>query len=397
MSENQGVVILEARRTAIGSFGGALKDVPATQLGVTACTGALEAAGVDAKEVGGWVIGNVIHGEARDMYVSRVVAVESGADMSSHALTVNRLCGSGLQAVVSAAQMLTLGDIDVAVAGGTESMSRGGYLLPTNRWGAKMGDGNMTDMMIGALTDPFGVGHMGITAENVASRHQITREEQDAFALESQHRAANAIEKGYFKGQIVPVEVKKRKEVVSFDTDEHVRMGAKIEDMAKLRPAFKRDGGSVTAGNASGINDGAAAIVLATEKEAARRGAKPMARILSYGLAGVSNEVMGMGPAPATRNALEKAGLSIGDLDVIESNEAFAAQACAVSKDLGLDGAKVNPNGGAIALGHPIGASGGVILTKLLHELKRTGGKYGLATMCIGGGQGIAVIVENLS
>lgn len=396
MGETQNVVILEARRTAVGSFGGALKDVPPSTLGVTAAKAALSAASVEGGEVQATVIGNVIHTEPRDMYISRVVSMEAGAPKEAHALTVNRLCGSGLQAVVSATQMVALGDAEIALAGGAESMSRSGYLIPNARWGQKMGDTPVVDMMLQALHDPFGHGHMGVTAENVAKRYQITREDQDSFAIESHRRAAHAQKEGYFEGQIAPVEVKRKKETVLFDQDEHIRPNANLDDMAKLRPAFQKDG-SVTAGNASGLNDGGGAVVLATEREAARRGASPLARIVAYGLAGVEPSEMGMGPAPASRRAMERAGLSFDDLDVIESNEAFAAQACAVSKELSLDGSKVNPNGGAIALGHPIGASGAVILTKLLYELKRVKGRYGLATMCIGGGQGIAVVVENLA
>ncbi|MEM9726611.1 MAG: beta-ketothiolase BktB [Pseudomonadota bacterium] len=395
MGATQDVFILDARRTAVGSFGKSLKDVPPISLGTTAAKAALEASKVDGAEVQATVIGSVIHGEPRDMYISRVISMEAGAPKEAHALTVNRLCGSGLQAVVSATQMVTLGDAEIALAGGAESMSRSGYLVQGARWGTKMGDAKTVDMMLQALHDPFGAGHMGVTAENVAKRCQITREEQDAFALESHRRAAAAVSEGRFKEQIAPVVMETRKGEVVFEQDEHFRAEASIEDMAKLRPAFQKDG-TVTAGNASGLNDGAGALVLASEREVSRRGAKPIARIVSYGLAGVEPSEMGMGPAPASRRAIDRAGLSFEDLDVIESNEAFAAQACAVTKELGLDPAKVNPNGGAIALGHPIGASGAIILTKLLYELKRTKGRYGLATMCIGGGQGIAVVVEHL-
>ena len=390
------VMIIDGRRTGIGDFGGGLRDVAPIDLGATATKAALAAAGVEGGEVQAAVFGNVIHTEPRDMYLSRVVAMEAGAPKESHALTVNRLCGSGLQAVVSAAQMIMLGDVEIAVAGGAESMSRGAYIVKGARWGQKMGDTGMIDMMTQALHDPFGAGHMGVTAENVARRHQITRDEQDAFALESHKRAAVAIEAGRFEEQTAPVEIQTRRDTIHFKKDEHVRPEAKLEDMQKLRAVFQKDG-TVTAGNASGINDGAGALVLVSEKEAARRGAKPMARIVAYGLAGVEPSEMGMGPAAAAPKALEKAGLAVDDLDVIESNEAFAAQACAVSKELGLDPAKVNPNGGAVALGHPVGASGAIILIKALYELKRAGGRYGLATMCIGGGQGIAVVVENLT
>ncbi len=396
MTETSSAVIVAARRTAIGGFGGGLRDVAPVDLGIVAAKAALESAGVAGEEVQAAVFGNVIHTEPRDMYLSRVVAMGAGAPKEAHALTVNRLCGSGLQAVVSAAQMVMLGDATVALAGGAESMSRAGYLLPAARWGQKMGDAGAVDMMLQALHDPFGHGHMGVTAENVAKRYGISREEQDAFALESQRRAAAAIEAGRFEAQIAPVEIQGRKGVTIVAEDEHVRKDATLDDMRKLRPVFQKDG-SVTAGNASGINDGAAAVVLMSANEAARRGAAPMARIVAYGLAGVEPSEMGMGPAPASRQALARAGWSAGDLDVIESNEAFAAQACAVTKELDLDPAKVNPNGGAVALGHPIGASGAAILTKLLHELKRTGGSKGLATMCIGGGQGIALAVEAMA
>ncbi|MEO1503102.1 MAG: beta-ketothiolase BktB [Pseudomonadota bacterium] len=389
------VYILEGRRTAIGTFGGALRDTPPSALGAAAAKAVLAASNVDGAEVQASVFGNVIHTEPRDMYISRVISMEAGAPKEAHALTVNRLCGSGLQAVVSAAQMVMLGDADIALAGGAESMSKAGYLMPAARWGQKMGDTGAVDMMLQALHDPFGHGHMGVTAENVARRYQITRDDQDAFALESHKRASAAIEAGRFKEQITPFEIQKRRDTITFDTDEHVRPNASIADMQKLRPVFEKDG-TVTAGNASGINDGGGAVVLASGAEASRRDAKPIARIVAYGLAGVEPSEMGMGPAPASRIALERAGLSVDDLDVVESNEAFAAQACAVSKELGLNPEKVNPNGGAVALGHPIGASGAVILIKCLHELKRTGGKHGLATMCIGGGQGIAVVVENL-
>lgn len=390
------VMIVSAARTAIGDFGGALKDVPPTELGTIVAREAIRRAGIEADAVETVVFGNVIHTEPRDMYVSRVAAMNAGVPKEAPALTVNRLCGSGLQAVVSAAQMLMLGDASVALAGGAESMSRAGYLVPAARWGQKMGDTTFVDMMTGALHDPFGHGHMGITAENVAARHGISRDDQDAFAVESHRRAARAIADGRFRDQIVPVEVKTRKGTVAFDTDEHVRADATPEDLAKLRTVFKKDG-TVTAGNASGLNDGGGAVVLATAEAAARRGLAPLGRIVAYGLAGVEPSEMGMGPVPAVRKALARAGLHAGDMDVVESNEAFAAQACAVTKVLELDPARVNPNGGAVALGHPIGATGAIILVKLLAELARTGGRYGLATMCIGGGQGIALIVERAS
>jgi acetyl-CoA C-acetyltransferase len=388
------VVVVSGVRTAIGTFGGALKDVPPTQLGATVTREALARAKVEGKDVGHVVFGHVINTEPRDMYLARVAAVEGGIPHDTPALTVNRLCGSGLQAVVSAAQSILLGDAEIAVAGGAESMSRGPYSLPQARWGARMGNATMVDMMVGALHDPFHNVHMGITAENVAAKWDISRAQQDEAALESQHRAQKAIEAGRFKEQIVPVVQESRKGPVTFDTDEHVRLNAKLEDMAKLKPAFKKDGGTVTAGNASGVNDGAAALVLMERAEAERRGLKPMARLVAYAHAGVDPLYMGIGPVPATRKVLEKAGLKVSDLDVIEANEAFAAQACAVSKDLGLDPAKVNPNGSGISLGHPVGATGAIITVKALYELQRTQGRYALVTMCIGGGQGIAAIFE---
>jgi len=395
MSSQRDVVIVSGTRTAIGGFGGSLASVPPTELGAIVAREAMSRAGIEGSDVEHVVYGNVIHTEARDMYLSRVAAMDAGIPKEVPAMTLNRLCGSGVQAIVSATQSVLLGDAEVALAGGAESMSRAGYLAPGARWGTKMGPSEMIDMMTAALHDPFGHGHMGITAENVAAKHDISRDQQDAFALESHRRAANALEQGYFKEQIVPVEVKKRRETVSFSTDEHVRTNASIEDMQKLKAVFKKDG-TVTAGNASGINDGAGAVVLMEAKEADKRGANPMARIVSYGHAGVEPELMGMGPVPASEQALKRAGLSVDDLDVIESNEAFASQACAVSKVLGLDPAKVNPNGGAVALGHPVGGTGAIITVKALYELQRTGGRYGLVTMCIGGGQGIALVLENL-
>ena len=390
----ESVVITSAARTAIGSFGGSLKDVSAIDLGTIAAQSAIERSGMDVSAFGHTVIGNVIHGEARDMYISRVISANAGVSKHAPALTVNRLCGSGLQAIVSAAQTVMLGDCEAAVAGGAESMSNGGYMLPRMRFGARMGESNVIDMMQGALYDPFGHGLMGITAENIASRYGIDRETQDAFAVESQRRAAAAIEAGYFKDQIVPVPVKSRRETVDFDTDEHPRQ-VTVEKLAAMKTIFKADG-SVTAGNASGINDGAAVLTLAAESSVAKLGGTPLARIVAYGHAGVEPDEMGVGPVPAVKVALAKAGLKASDMDVVESNEAFAAQACYVSRELDLDPAKVNPNGGAIALGHPVGATGAILATKALYELKRTGGRYGLLTMCIGGGQGIAIIVENL-
>jgi acetyl-CoA C-acetyltransferase len=391
----RGVVVLSGVRTAIGTYGGALKDVPPTQLGATVVREAVTRAGVEPKEVGHVVFGNVIHTDAKDMYLARVAAMDGGLTHETPALTLNRLCGSGLQAIVSAAQTILLGDNDVAIGGGAESMSRGLYGITHLRWGQRMGDSQTIDMMVGALTDPFDSVHMGITAENVAARHGITREQQDAFAVESQRRATNAISKGHFKEQIVPIEMKTRKGTVSFDTDEHVRTDASLESVSKLKAAFKSDG-TVTAGNASGINDAGAAVVLMEAGAASHRGLKPLARLVAYGHSGVDPKYMGMGPVPAVKRALEKARLNITDMDVIESNEAFAAQACAVSKELGLDPVKVNPNGGAIALGHPIGATGAILTIKAIYELHRTGGRYALVTMCIGGGQGIAGIFERM-
>lgn len=387
------VVIVSAVRTAIGDFGGALAGISPCALAAAVAAEAIARSGLTPDDVGQTVFGNVIHTAPEDMYLSRVAAIRAGVPAEAPALTLNRLCGSGLQAVISAAEQIELGKVDVALAGGAESMSRAGHLMTQIRVGQKMGDVSATDMMLGALTDPFGNGHMGVTAENIASRSGISREEQDAFAVESHRRAAAAIAEGRFAGQILPIAIRQGKTEKVFDTDEHVRPGLTLEDMAKLRPAFRKDG-SVTPGNASGLNDGAAALVLTDEASAKSRGIKPLARILATGLGGVAPDVMGLGPVPATRQALERAGLTVADLDVIESNEAFASQACAVTRELGFAPEKVNPNGGAVALGHPIGASGAIILVKLIHELHRSNGRYGLATMCIGGGQGIALIVE---
>jgi len=386
------IVIASAARTAVGDFGGSLSGFTPTDMGVMVSKAAVDRAGLVAGDVQQSFFGNVIHTEPRDMYVSRTIAIETGVPDSAPALTVNRLCGSGLQAIVSGIQAIGMGDADIVLAGGSESMSRSAHILPSARWGQKMGDTKAIDMMTAALHDPFGHGHMGVTAENVAARYDISREAQDAFAVESHRRAANAISEGYFDEQIVPVTVKTRKETREFAKDEHVRPDASVEDLARLRAVFQKDG-TVTAGNASGLNDGASALILMSEERAER----PLARVLAYGHAGVDPKYMGIGPVPAMQNALARAGLTVDDLDVVESNEAFAAQACAVTAGLGLDPAKVNPNGGAVAIGHPIGASGAIITTKLLYELKRTGGKYGAATMCIGGGQGIALIVENLA
>ena len=389
------VMVLAGTRTAIGDFGGALKDVPATKLGAIAITEAVARAGIEPASVGHVVMGSVIHGEARDMYLSRVAAIDAGLPAGTPCLTVNRLCGSGLQAIVSAAQHIFLGDTDTVVAGGAESMSRAVYFLPAGRWGQRMGDAAVVDAMTAALHDPFGHGHMGVTAENIAAKYGFTREQQDAFALESHRRAANALGKGHFKTQIVPIEVKTKKGTEQVTLDEHVRPGAKPDDFAKLKTVFKKDG-TVTAGNASGINDAGAAIVMMDGAVAAKKGLKPMARLVAYAHAGVEPQVMGLGPIPAVRRVFERSGLKPADMDVIESNEAFAVQAMAVTQDLGLDPAKVNPNGGAVALGHPIGATGAILTVKALYELERTGKRYALVTMCIGGGQGIAAIFERI-
>ncbi len=389
------VVVVSGARTAIGGYGGSLKDQAPTKLGAAVIKEALARAKIDPATVGHVVIGSVIHGEARDMYMARVAGLEAGLPVGTPCLTVNRLCGSGLQAIVSASQHILLGDVDVAIGGGAESMSRAAYFLPGGRWGTRMGDGAVIDAMVGALHDPFGHGHMGVTAENIAAKYGFNREQQDAFAVESHRRAAAALDEGRFKSQVLPIELKTRKGVEHFTVDEHVRKGAKIEDMQKLKPVFKKDG-TVTAGNASGINDAAAAVVLMDSKAAEKAGAKPMARLLAYAHAGVEPHVMGLGPIPAVRKVFEKAGLKPADMDVVESNEAFAAQAMAVTKDLGLDPARVNPNGGAVALGHPIGATGCILTIKALYELERTNKRYALVTMCIGGGQGIAAIFERL-
>ncbi len=387
------VYIMSANRSAIGGFGGTLKNHCPVDLGTLVAKEAIKRSGFEANEVEHAVFGNVIHTEPRDMYVSRVIALQAGMDKASAALTVNRLCGSGLQAIVSASQILMLGDASVAIAGGVEVMSNGAHIVQGFRWGSRMGDGQVHDMMLGALHDPFGHGHMGITAENISSRYKISREMQDEFALTSQKRAHEAIENGNFKDQILPIEIKTRKGIEIFEIDEHPKPETSMETLTGLRTAFKKDG-VVTAGNASGINDGASALVLANEEKA--KNGEPLARIVSYGFGGVDPDEMGMGPVPASKMALNKAQLTVSDLDLIESNEAFAAQACAVNKQLGLNPEIVNVNGGAIALGHPVGATGAIIMTKLVYELRKRKGKYGLATMCIGGGQGIAVIIEAL-
>jgi acetyl-CoA C-acetyltransferase len=388
------IVILDGARTAIGTFGGALAGTPPTQLGAQVAKAALERSGVDGAQIGHVVFGHVINTEPRDMYISRVAAIDAGIPASTPAMNVNRLCGSGAQAVVSAVQSLMLEDADFALAGGVECMSRSPYIVQAQRWGQKMGDIKTLDMMLGALNCPFGTGHMGVTAENVAAEYNISRADQDAFALESQNRAAAAIKAGHFKDEITPVEVKVKRDMVAFDTDEHPKTTS-ADALAGLRPAFQKDG-TVTAGNASGINDGAAAIVLARADAAKAAGLTPRARVLGYAHAGVRPEIMGIGPIPAVEKLLEKTGLSVADFDVIESNEAFAAQALAVSNTLGFDPDKVNPNGGAIALGHPVGATGAILVVKALYHLARTGGKRGLITMCIGGGQGIAIAIEAL-
>ncbi|KKO15439.1 MULTISPECIES: acetyl-CoA C-acyltransferase family protein [Pseudomonas] len=389
------IYVVSAVRSAIGGFGGSLKDLPLADLASAITRAAIERSGVAAEQVGHLVMGTVIPTEPRDAYLARVAAMNAGIPKETPAFNVNRLCGSGLQAIVSAAQCLLLGDTDVAVAAGAESMSRGPYLLPQARWGARMGDLQGIDYTVGVLQDPFEHFHMGITAENVAAKHGITREMQDELALTSQRRAARAIAEGRFASQIVPLELKTRKGSVQFSTDEHVRGEVTAEQLAGMKAVFKKDG-TVTAGNASGINDGAGGLVLASGDAVRRLGLKPLARLVGYAHAGVEPELMGLGPIPATRKVLEKTGLKVQDLDVIESNEAFAAQACAVARELGFDPEKVNPNGSGISLGHPVGATGAIIATKAIHELQRIQGRYALATMCIGGGQGIAVVFERV-
>ena len=390
------VVVVSAVRTAIGAFGGSLKDVPPTELGAIVVREALARAQTPGQDVGHVVFGHVVNTEPKDMYLSRVAALQGGCAEGTPAFNVNRLCGSGLQAIVSAAQSILLGDCDIAIGGGAENMSRAPFASLNTRWGARMGDTKLVDMMVGALHDPFHNIHMGVTAENIAAKWGITREDQDRLALESHQRAQRATEAGYFKDQIIPVTIKTRKGEVAYATDEHFRPNATMEELAKLKPVFLKENGTVTAGNASGINDAAAAVLLMDARTAQARGLKPMARLVTYAHAGVDPKYMGIGPVPASRLALQKAGLSVNDLDVIEANEAFAAQACAVTRDLGLDPAKVNPNGSGISLGHPIGATGALITVKALHELQRINGRYALVTMCIGGGQGIAAIFERV-
>ena len=390
------VVVVSGVRTAIGTFGGSLKDTPPTELGALVVRESLARANVDGKDVGHVVFGHVVNTEPKDMYLSRVAAINGGCGEGTPAYNVNRLCGSGLQAIVNASQSILLGDADIAIGGGAENMSRAPYASLATRFGARMGDTKMIDMMMGALHDPFHTIHMGVTAENIATKWGISRADQDALALESHQRAERATAAGYFKDQIVPVMLKSRKGEVAYTTDEHFRANATLEDFAKLKPVFAKENGTVTAGNASGINDAAAAVVLMEAGAAKARGVKPLARLVAYAHAGVDPKYMGIGPVPATQLALKKAGLTVNDLDVIEANEAFAAQACAVSRDLGFDPAKVNPNGSGISLGHPIGATGALITVKAIHELQRVQGRYALVTMCIGGGQGIAAIFERM-
>jgi acetyl-CoA C-acetyltransferase len=394
---NREVVVVSAVRTAIGTYGGSLKDIPPTELAAQIVREALTRASVDGKDVDHVVFGHVINTEPKDLYLSRVAAINGGCAEGTPAFNVNRLCGSGLQAIVSASQSILLGDADIAIGGGAENMSRGPYLSPSARWGARMGDTSLVDMVVGALHDPFHTIHMGVTAENIAAKWGISREEQDAVAVESHNRAQRATEAGYFTSQIMPVMLKSKKGEVAYATDEHFRPNCTLAELAKLRPVFLKENGTVTAGNASGINDAAAGVVLMEAGTAKARGLQPMARLVAYAHAGVDPKYMGIGPVPATQLALKKAGLTVNDLDVIEANEAFAAQACAVSRDLGLDPAKVNPNGSGISLGHPVGATGALITVKALYELERIGGRYALVTMCIGGGQGIAVIFERVS
>ncbi|WP_313076002.1 beta-ketothiolase BktB [Melaminivora sp.] len=390
------VVVASAVRTAIGTFGGSLKDVPPTELGALVVREALARAQVEGKDVGHVVFGHVVNTEPRDMYLSRLAAINGGCPNETPAMNVNRLCGSGLQAIVSASQSILLGDCDVAIGAGAENMSRAPYASLNTRWGARMGDAKMVDMMVGALHDPFHTIHMGVTAENVAREFGITREDQDALALESHQRAERAWAEGRFKDQIVPVMLKSRKGETAFDRDEHFRAGAQLADFQKMKPVFVKEDGTVTAANASGINDAAAAVLLMDAAAAKSRGVQPLARLVGYAHAGVEPKIMGIGPVPATKAVLARCGLSLDQMDVIEANEAFAAQACAVTRGLGADPARVNPNGSGISLGHPIGATGALITVKALHELQRIQGRYALVTMCIGGGQGIAAVFERM-
>jgi len=395
MEDQREVVVLSAVRTPIGKYGGGLASVPPCDLAATVVREAVRRAGVEPADVGHAVFGNVIHTEVRDMYLSRVAAVNGGLPVETPAFTVNRLCGSGLQAIVSAAQAVWLGDCEVAVAGGAESMSRAPYWLPAMRWGQRMQDGVAVDAMVGALTDPFDACHMGVTAENVASDYGVSREDQDALAVESHRRAAAAAEAGYFTEQITPIEIPGKKGTVTVDTDEHIRPGVTTDDLARLRPSFAKDG-TVTPGNASGINDAAAAVVIASASFADGRGLHPLGRLVAYSHAGVEPRIMGMGPVPAVRKVLDRAGLKLDEIDIFEVNEAFAAQALAVVRELGLPPERTNPNGSGVSLGHPVGATGAILAVKALYELRRTGGRYALTTMCIGGGQGIAAIFERI-
>lgn len=396
MSKHREVVVLSGVRTAIGKYGGSLKDLPPSDLAAAVTREAVQRSGVAPADVGHVVFGNVIHTEARDMYLGRAATLGAGLPVEIPAFTLNRLCGSGLQSIVSAAQSIVLGDCDVAVAGGAESMSRAPYWATGMRWGQRMGDGKLLDMMVGCLTDPFEDCHMGVTAENVAQKWGVSRQDQDEFAVQSHHRAAKAVADGKFKDQILPIELKSRRGTTTFETDEHFRADVTVEDLAKLRPAFGKSDGTVTAGNASGVNDAAAAVVLMDRELAQERGLKPMARLVAYSHAGVEPKYMGMGPVLAVRKVLDKAGMKVGDLDVIESNEAFAAQALAVMRELELPPEKTNPLGGGISLGHPIGATGSILTVKAIHQLQQTDSQFALVTMCIGGGQGIAAIFERM-
>ena len=395
MVNGRDVVIVSGVRTAIGTFGGSLKNHSPTELGAIVVREAVKRAEIRADGIESCVMGNVSQTDTRDPYLARVAAVEGGLSIDTPAVTVNRLCGSGFQAIVSAAQQILLGDVDTAIAGGAESMSRAPYLVPAHRWGQKIGDATMVDSLLGTLNDPFGNGHMGITAENVAEKWNIDRKTQDQFAIESHRRAATARTEGKFDDQVIPVDIKQKRKTISFSQDEHIREDITLESLEGLRPAFKKDG-VVTPGNASGINDGAAALVMMDRDAAEKAKVKPMARLVGYAHAAVDPSEMGIGPVPAVRRLFEKTGLSVDDMDIIESNEAFAAQACAVAQDLNFPSEKTNPNGGAIALGHPVGATGAILTVKALYELHRTNGRYALITMCIGGGQGIAGIIENL-